>query len=183
MTADPMVDRGTARRILEGAQPMAAMVQAAAAAAKAAAAAGKPQAPDDDDDAAGPEGTAAGAGSLDPADAAPDRSSEEEEEEGESTAAAWAGDGAGRDRGTALSREAFEKAWQEQMVAREGIVGALVAAAYPDRIAERKDRSNKRATFTLAAGRAAHQPAAGANWSLCITCISMQWYMPFVCIK
>ncbi|GIM00067.1 hypothetical protein Vretimale_5134 [Volvox reticuliferus] len=47
-----------------------------------------------------------------------------------------------------LSSQSFESRWRDQLL-REGLVGALVAAAYPDRIAERRQRPNSRPAFTL----------------------------------
>ncbi|GFR51285.1 hypothetical protein Agub_g13645, partial [Astrephomene gubernaculifera] len=52
----------------------------------------------------------------------------------------------------------FETAWVSQL-RREGLVGALVAAAYPDRIAERRERSNTRPAYTLASGQVVRLPS------------------------
>jgi hypothetical protein len=58
---------------------------------------------------------------------------------------------AAQPRAAARSAEDFSSRLREQLT-REGLLGALVAAAYPDRIAERKERSNARAAYTLATG-------------------------------
>lgn len=50
------------------------------------------------------------------------------------------------------STDAFDAAWRRQM-GKEGLAGALVALAYPDRIAQRQNRSNKRSAFVLNSGR------------------------------
>lgn len=55
------------------------------------------------------------------------------------------------------SNKSFDQLWVAQC-ARDGLVGALVSLAYPDRIAVRKDRSNKRASFGLSSGRVVRLP-------------------------
>ncbi|PNH08651.1 ATP-dependent RNA helicase hrpB [Tetrabaena socialis] len=56
------------------------------------------------------------------------------------------------------TRPSFDSAWREQM-SRDGLVGALVAAAYPDRIAECYDRSNQRPAFKLSTGLVVRLPS------------------------
>lgn len=65
----------------------------------------------------------------------------------------------GQVRGSSSMFE-FSEAWQSQ-AAKRGLVGALVALAYPDRIAQRKDgggTSGGRATFVMSTG------GHGARW-------------------
>ncbi|GIL73920.1 hypothetical protein Vretifemale_4020 [Volvox reticuliferus] len=57
-----------------------------------------------------------------------------------------------------LSSQSFESRWRDQLL-REGLVGALVAAAYPDRIAERRQRPNSRPAFTLSTGQVVRLPS------------------------
>lgn len=50
------------------------------------------------------------------------------------------------------SQQAFQAAWRQQMK-RAGLVGALVAAAYPDRIAQCTARGSGRPAITLCSGK------------------------------
>ncbi|MEW5304772.1 MAG: hypothetical protein WDW36_007359 [Sanguina aurantia] len=49
------------------------------------------------------------------------------------------------------SLSSFSDSWLAQS-GKEGLVGVLLAAAYPDRIARRKERSNNRASFQMSTG-------------------------------
>ncbi|KXZ49485.1 hypothetical protein GPECTOR_21g711 [Gonium pectorale] len=164
---DPALDRAAAQRVLQGARSMAAMVtaaaaaeqrrqDAAAAASASAAAAAAAAAAEDEEEALAAALRAAGAEPLESADASEDES---ESYGGGAAAAAAAISPGGRPAAAPApaAGAAFDLAWREQLL-REGLVGALVAAAYPDRIAERKDRPNKRAAYTLASGQVAVLP-------------------------
>ncbi|GLI61368.1 hypothetical protein VaNZ11_003732 [Volvox africanus] len=61
-------------------------------------------------------------------------------------------------RSGGVSAQSFDSRWQDQLL-REGLVGALVAAAYPDRIAERSRRPNSRPAFTLSTGQVVRLPS------------------------
>lgn len=81
---------------------------------------------------------------------------EEEEKEKEAD-----GNGFQAANSTGLSEVPAPRAFHEALdaqIRREGLVGALVALAYPDRIARRKDRASARASFLMADGRLARLP-------------------------
>ncbi|KAG2489315.1 hypothetical protein HYH03_012147 [Edaphochlamys debaryana] len=164
---DQDLDRASASRVLQGARAMAALATATTRAQQARAAAPPPAAGaaaagrsalDDEDEAVAAAVAAAGAGPMEsadpesgPADAASlDGADDDGEDEAPAAVAAPAA--------PAAPSKPFDVAWRDQMV-REGLVGALVAAAYPDRIAERKDRSNTRAAFTLSSGQVVRLPS------------------------
>lgn len=150
-----VADRAGARRIIQGAEQLMRQVtsQAASAAAGAAAAA------------------AADAGA---AGASESSTEEVDEGEGDEDEDAWSAAEEAEAPGVEVTHPrpaaaapgaggaAFSAAWQAQ-VARRGLVGALVALAYPDRIAQRRDAgaNGGRATFVLSSGGALG-PGVGA---------------------
>ncbi|KIY98238.1 ATP-dependent helicase HrpB [Monoraphidium neglectum] len=142
-----IVDRAGAQRVLQGARQLLRQLRAAAASTAAAA--------DSDSDPAG--GDADGDGGGEGEDEGEDEGewSASEEQARPQPAGADPKDpiatGAG---GVGIGARAFSEAWQDQAL-RRGLVGALVALAYPDRIAQRRDAgsSGGRATFVLSSGR------------------------------
>lgn len=54
-------------------------------------------------------------------------------------------------RGVAPGVDEFTAAWVAQQ-GQEGLLGALVALSYPDRIAQRKDGGSSKGTYQLSAG-------------------------------
>lgn len=142
-------DKAGAQRVVQGAQQMMRQLRSATVAAAAAAAAGDATAADetvdesagDEDEADDSEGDAwSSVDSTDTTDAPPP------------PAAAVSRSGGGG--GGGQSPQDFARAWQAQ-AARRGLAGALVALAYPDRIAQRKDGGGSgggRASFVLASG-------------------------------
>lgn len=161
---------------------MAAMATATVASAKqratssaSAKSSSEGNATDDEDAAVAAALGEAGAEALESADA-----SEDEGDAGPASTTTWSSAAppagpSGRGTGAASSAAAFDAAWREQL-SREGLVGALVAAAYPDRIAERKDRSNKRAAFTLSSGKSLLLPALPG--ALPCTFLFLPWTPP-----
>ncbi len=190
--ADVALDRASARRILQGAKSMAATVTAAAASAAAAeqqqqkgskGSQGQGQAKlggggvEEEEDRRALAAMEAMGVAAEAAEAGAASGSEGDADgDGDGSASAAAGGPSGKATAAAAPRAAvpFDAAWRSQL-SRPGLVGALVAAAYPDRIAERKDRSNRRAAYTLSTGAVAVHAVRPGLHAAALMCVLVRW--------
>uniref|UniRef100_A0A383V6U4 ATP-dependent helicase HrpB n=1 Tax=Tetradesmus obliquus TaxID=3088 RepID=A0A383V6U4_TETOB len=152
-------DHAGASRVLLGAQQILRQLQASTAAA-----AGSTASIDD------PSSTAASTvDELDEAESsmAEDDDDELQAESNDSPAAAAVGgqpsgssSSSGGLRASSHADPKFNGSWQQQL-RKPGLLGALVAAAYPDRIAQLKPGSGGKPSYTLSTGRVVTLPSAG----------------------